>query len=777
MKLTIGRVLSCRNEGNYNTLITENGSIILSRMGDSIVSVEYKINGYATPEHLQMASDYLIGDYKEQTIPSFVCDGEKYSLKIGKSDIEIDSNNGNIEVIKDGESIFGGVLGNSDTVISHEQFRLLGHEESPFARYSWPLKNGECFYGLGDKSGDPNHAGKRFRMYNRDSLGYDAEYSDPLYKSVPFFIKHKPQTNSAIGLYFPESHIECFDFGKECPIYFSTDIVGGPFRYFIILGDDYKDIIANYCLITGRPNFPPLYSFGYLGSSMNYVEAYDAQQRMEKFFQDTEDHNLPCEGLYVSSGYLKADDGKRYSFFWNRRKFPDPKQFISSLVERGYHLTFNIKPGILLTHPWYEELKEKGYFVKDNDGNPIVEFFWGGNASFIDFANPKAKAWWKNKLYEAYIAFGAEGIWNDNNELELEDTALKAFDTRTLYPVLMVQASYEELLKHNPDKRPWIYSRSGYAGLQRYARTWTGDNTSTFKTLKYNQFQGMSLALSGMPYVGHDLGGFYGDEPSDELLIRSAQSAVFQCRFVIHSWREDDKPTEPWKDAKTFPYIKAAIEDHYRHIPYIYNCAYEASQGYPIERLLALEYPQDTNLCTMSSVSLFGPSVLKALVVNEGQTSVEVHFPQCDDWYSPFEGKFYTGGTCKTFEAPLDKYWYFYKVGSVIPKSKHVGKLNTGFFKELQFFIVPKDGNFTYPYFEDDGTTRLEKNLYNLWKIFVSYDKTTGKGSVDVKAKYIGSKETLKGRSVEFAFPCGFVTDNKVVAFSELDGYHLDFAK
>ncbi len=770
MKLAVGKVLSCSNETTANTLITENGSIVLSRMGDNIISVEYRIKGYETPLHLQKASEYLTGDYKEQTIAQFGCDGEKYASKFANAAIEISADNGNIEVFKEGKSLFGGALGTSDTVISHEQFRLLGPSAAPFARFTWPLSKDDSFYGLGDKGGAPNHAGKRYRMYNRDSLGYDAEYSDPLYKSVPFFIKHNEVSNTFVGLYFPESRIESFDFGKECPVYFSTDVFGGPFRYFIILGDNYKDIIANYCLITGKPNFPPLYSFGYLGSSMNYVEAEDAQARMEKFFQDTEDHDLPCEGLYVSSGYLKAPDGKRYSFFWNRQKFPDPKAFIGALVERGYHLTFNIKPGILLTHPWYAELKEKGYFVKDNDGNPIVEFFWGGNASFIDFANPQAKAWWKNKLYEAYLSFGAEGIWNDNNEFELEDSALNAFDTRTLYPVMMAQASYEELLRHNPDTRPWIYSRSGYAGLQRYARTWTGDNTSTFKTLKYNQFQALTMGLSGLVYVGHDLGGFYGPEPSTELLVRSAQSAIFQCRFVIHSWREDDKPTEPWKDPKAFPLIKAAIEDHYHHMPYIYNCAYEASQGYPIERLLALEYPQDKNLSSMAPASLFGPSVLKALVVKEGQTTLEVHFPQPDDWYCPLDGKYYEGGTYKTFEAPLDKYWYFYKVGSVIPRSKTVDKLRTGFFKNLQFFIVPKDGIFTYTYFEDNGVTRLEKGMYNLWDITVSYCKRSGKGGVDVKAKKIGCKEALNDRSVEFVTPSGLAA---TIEFKDLDGYHL----
>lgn len=775
MKKILGRVISYDWNGNTVIVNSENGKLCIEGMTCGVVSFDYKVNGYQVPSHMADASDYLVPGFRSDCKPA-ICEKDSHiSVSFGEVCVTINRENSNVCVLRGGKVIHGGELGNADTVVSHDQYRLIGKKGAEIGRISWPLDGEDRFYGLGDKAGSPNHYGKRFRMYNRDSLGYDAENADPLYKSVPFFIRHNPKTDTIIGIFVPQTLIDCFDFGKECRVYYSVDINGGPFRYLVFTGDDYEKILQGYYAVNGAPIFPPLYSFGYLGSSMNYVEAWDAAERMLKFFADTEEHDLPCEGMYVSSGYLKADDGKRYSFFWNRRKFPDPKAFIKDLCARGYHLNFNIKPGILLTHPWYEELKQKGYLVKDNDGNPIVEFYWGGNASFVDFSNPDAKAWWTEKLHQAYLDFGAEGIWNDNNEFELEDSELDAYGTRTIYPVRMAQTSYEACIANNPSVRPWIYSRSGYAGLQRYARTWTGDNCSNFKTVKYNQYQGITMGLSGFPYIGHDLGGFFGPEPSAELLVRASQSAIFQCRFVIHSWREDDRPTEPWKDKTAFPLIKAAIEDHYHHMPYIYNSAYGALTGKPVERMLALEYPHDGKVACDAECAMFGPSVLKAPVVHEGERTKTVYFPEGDNWYSPVTGKMICGGTEQTFDAPLDTTWYFYKVGSVVPKTPDVQKLRTGFFKNLAFVVLPKDGTFTYDYFEDDGTSSLECNRFNTWTVETEYSSETGKGSVTFKCTKLSSTETLEGRTLSVVLPNGF-DGAKSVSVTELDGAVFEFS-
>ncbi|MCF0237185.1 MAG: glycoside hydrolase, partial [Sphaerochaetaceae bacterium] len=509
MKVLPGKIIGCSLVGNTLQCNAENAKINIEISSSNILKITYNPNNYTVPKHLAEVSSYL-DEMKPDYDNQIVLDETEAKVCISWEDkkVTVTKENGNIAVFVNNTCVHGGELGNKDTVISHSQFRLLGHESEEFGRFTFPIDNADSFYGLGDKGGNPNRFGRRFRMFNRDSLGYDAQYSDPLYKSIPFFMKSNKNNHSIVGFYYPESLIQSFDFGAESVFYYAVDITGGPFTYYVLLGNNYKDIIKDYYMITGFPAFPPLYSFGYFGSSMNYVEAWDAQKRMAKFFDDVEKYNLPCEGLYVSSGYLKADDGSRYSFFWNKRKFPDPKSFISGLAQRGYHLTFNIKPGVLTTHPWYEELNEKGYFVKDNEGNAIKEFFWGGVASFVDFSNPEASNWWKTKLNETYFDFGAEGIWNDNNEFELEDTNLKAFGTRAIYPVKMSQVAYEASLERYPDRRPWIYSRSGYAKLQKFARSWTGDNTSLFKTLYYNQFQAVSMGLSGLPYIGNELGGF-----------------------------------------------------------------------------------------------------------------------------------------------------------------------------------------------------------------------------------------------------------------------------
>lgn len=787
MRVALGLVKSVVTNGQGYYFKTENGALSVTVINEDVVLFDYLIDGYTVSKKMEDVSRMLFGaeDQSERHLVErcLVESAENWVVRFGNSEVRVDKADSTISVIRDEKLVFGGRAGGADTVIPQTQFRLLGTwyerniakgQSEVIGRFDFAINDGDSFFGLGDKAGIPDHRGKRLRMYNKDAIGYDARFSDPLYKSIPLIIKHNIGAGD-VGVYLPVPCIQAVDLGKESPFYAQIDVLGGPFRFAVILGRGYKDILGRYYEITGRPMLPPLFSFGYLGSSMNYVEAWDAQWRIEQFFADVEARNLPCEGMYVSSGYLKSDDGLRHAFMWNKRKFPNPEAFIRNLQGRGYHLMFNIKPGILKTHPMYEKLLNDGLFIKDDDGNTIVEYFWGGQASFIDFLNPKAVDWWKEQLNKAYLDYGAEGIWNDNNEFEMEDSTLEAYKIRTIYPVEMAKVAYQACLKKNPDKRPWVYSRSGYAGMQKYARTWTGDNTSTFETLKFNQFQGASLALSGVPFVGHDLGGFFGPEPSAELMVRCCQSAVFQSRFVIHSWRENDQPTEPWKFSMAYNAIKASIFAHYAHIPYIYDQAYKATSGAPLERLLCLEYPDDNNLSPQTEAFMFGDSVLKAPVLREGQRTKNVVFPQGDNWYSPKLGRLFRGGQCVDFDAPLDVFWYFYKVGSVIPISLKIAKLETGYFPKLCMFIVPKDGYFSFDYFEDDGVSTVTEKSHNIWTLDVKYCKDTGCGQVTVRLSHLGDKKSLKGRTTRVSFPKGFEGDVEVET-EKLDGVVVPFS-
>ena len=667
---------------------------------------------------------------------------------------------GIISIFREGKLIHGGKTGNNDTVIPFHPLRCLAEQDNsiPKGRYNFPLESNDAFYGLGDKTGFPNRRGRRFKMYNRDSLGYDASYSDPLYKSVPFFMKHNKAKNILCGLFFPAVQLESVDFGNESPFFYSVEVKGGPFSQIIIMGDSYHDILRSYCELTGFPVLPPLFSFGFFGSSMNYVESDDAAKRIESYFSAVEHYHIPCEGMYVSSGYLKSPDGKRYAFLWNKKKFPDHAGFLKSLEDRGYHLCMNIKPGILTSHPWYGQLAEKNFFITDRKGSPYIEFFWGGEASFIDFSNDKAKAWWKSQLKSQYLEHGCSGIWNDNNELEIEDPEIPASIDKTLYPVKMTEAAFEAFKEFLPSRRPWIYSRAGYTGIQRFSRTWTGDNVSDWRTLKFNQYMGIGLGLSGIPFYGHDLGGFFGDFPGEQLLIRSCQSAVFQPRFVIHSWRENGIPTEPWSYPESLPIIRKMIEEHYRFIPYTYGCALESSlTGVPIERPLFLEFPDDQDLDDTTVVSLYGNDILKIPAVDPDVHNIIVRLPQDAGWYSPHQSMVFPGGRKIDVDLPFDEIRYFIRTGSIVPTAPGLKKLDSGFFPLLEFLVFPHPEfhDFSYQYCEDDGITDISLGNMNKWRISCQYN-SANEGELSMEAVSLSADIISRARRFRFTLPRGF---------------------
>ncbi len=792
MKKTVGNLYDYKldsGQGNHVlfTALGEGGKIHVLFYTSTLIKVEYEFDGIKiAPEFGEASSFITSGDYTNLVAPNVSIEETDldYSLAVSNGPhpptiVRIEKKHGTQSVYQGEFLVHGGKLGTHDTVIPTYPVRCLSEsmDLSPLARFNFPLAAEDTFYGLGDKAGPPNRRGFRFKFSNRDALGYDAEKSDPLYKSIPFFIKKNVVTGVCCGLFFPSAWIEDMDFGRESPYYFKVDVRGGPFSYFILLGPAYRDILEVYSRITGFPALPPLFSFGFLGSSMNYVEGDDAAEKIERYFTRVEEEEIPCEGMYVSSGYLKAQDGKRYAFLWNKDKFPDYQSFIRKLSGRGYNLCMNIKPGILCSHPWYKKIASKGFLIKNAEGRPYKEFFWGGEASFIDFDNHSAAAWWKSQLRETYIEHGCTGIWNDNNELELEEPELPAYKTKQLYPVKMAKAAYEAFKEFNPEERPWIYSRSGYSGLQRYARTWTGDNCSDWKTLQFNQYMGFSLGLSGMPFYGHDLGGFFGDPPSEELLVRSCQSAVFQPRFVIHSWREDGNPTEPW----TFPRVKDRIREyileHYRFMPYTYNCAIMASlHGLPIERPLFLEYPEDRHLNELDPHCMYGPSILKVLVVRESYLATTVRFPSSDSWYDPVEHYLYQHGGSALVKVPFEGARWFAKAGSVIPTSPGLGKLNTAYFALVDFMAFPPDKTEerVFTYFEDDGKTEWSLGRYNEWVIHLAYDKNKHHGTIRIHEAYHGGTDSDPDRAFRFSLPPSFQFTGSAAAEITVGQLRLD---
>jgi len=744
----------------------QNGRVLLSIHGRNIFSVFYQFDENTLPEEVQKGvREICAGNlgWKEESVWSREQVEEHpqhFSLTFRDHEFRLDKITGNLTVFRGGKLIHGGRIGTEDTVLPRFPVRAqVQPEKAGFkVKLNFRLEPEDVFFGLGEKSGLLNKRNRAFKMFNRDALGYDAGSSDPLYKSIPFFMKYHRKRRSICGLFFPSPCVEEVNFGVESIFYYYVRLEEGPFGYYLFTGDDYKDILRGYTQLTGRPTLPPLYTFGYFGSSMNYTEEDDAEQRILDYFRTVEEHRIPCEGMYISSGYTKFEDGKRYPFMWNRDKFKDPEGLFRSLARRGYRFCCNVKPGFLESHPFYCEIAERGFFIKDAKEKDHLEYFWGGDASLFDFLKEEAREWWRDRLKRDFLDIGIVGIWNDNNEFEIEDESVPRQRLHSLLTLLMVKTSFQACRESFQGKRPWIISRSGCAGLQRYACTWTGDNVSDFHSLAFNTLMGLNLGLSGLPFFGHDIGGFFGPRPGKELLIRWCQSGVLQPRFLIHSWNDDGIPTEPWTYPDSLKTIAGLIRLRYRFMPYIYNTAVEAAEsGTPLQRPLGLEFPLDGRVEIDDWNYLFGPSILFLSAVTQGLRDVRAYLPEPCQWYDPEEEILHQGGQTVCIHYPLEGFRYLVKAGSIIPTSPGLSSLKTGFFSKLEFCLYP-GADVRYAYYEDDGLTDFKAGDCNLFDLSLQDRGDSHQLDFSVRESLL-SQTHLTGRRFAFVLPKGFCFD------------------
>ncbi len=698
MLYSLKNLRSLELEGGTAWLSGDHGKLKVTIHGPHIVSIFYVFDESLAPAESNRAHPALFSPAWEEENGRW--DGileleSEYELCAGSTRLHVDKATARVAVYE-GETLeHGGEIGHKDLVVPQYPLRVQMSEDRRALRgkFNFRLEEGDAFFGLGEKTGALNKRNRTFKLFNRDALGYNAEASDPLYKSVPFFIKMNRDTGTLCGIFFPNLMVDEVNFGVESIFYYDVVLAGGPFGYFVLTGRGYRDILASYCEITGKPALPPLFSFGYLTSSMGYTDPDNAQERVLQFFSRVEAEDIPCEGMYFSSGYVKADNGERYTFVWNREKFPEPEKFIRALRDRGYRICCNVKPGILKTHPWYDELAAQGVFIPDADNTPLKSYYWGNSASFVDFSRKEGYDWWVKALTEHIVDQGVTGVWNDNNEFEIEDDSLKIQSVKKILPVLMAQASYEALRAANPGARPWLISRAGYTGLQRYARTWTGDNVSSYMTFLRNIAMGMNLGLSGMPMYGHDIGGFVGSDPDEELLLRWCQSAIFQPRFVMHSWKPDGSITEPWSYPSRTYAVRRFIRERYRFLPYIYDVAIRASEtGAPMESPVALEFPLDVALSFESLDRMAGDAVLVPGPPERGQSRTRVRLPKGEDWFDPWKGILHRGGEDLECEYPIDEPRYFFRCGTVIPTAPRIGSVGTTQQDGCEFIVVPPSG-------------------------------------------------------------------------------------
>ncbi len=379
-------------------------------------------------------------------------------------------------------------------------------------------------------------------------------------------------------------------------------------------------------------------------------------------------------------------------------------------------LVANIKPCLLDDHPAFAELAKRGGFVSDRkSAKPSLGQFWDGEGAHVDFTHPEGVRWWRDSLTRELLEYGIIG-WNDNNEYEVWDEgavshgfgqSIPIARSRPLHPLLMTRATHETQAVRFPDERVFTVTRAGPPGIQRYAQTWSGDNTTSWHTLRWNIRMGLTMSLSGMFNVGHDVGGFAGPVPDAELLVRWVQSATFSPRFIINSWKANGAVNTPWLHPSVTPIIRDWIRLRYRLLPYLYTLYWRAAHfGEPMLRPLFYEFDDDPRAFADSDDFLLGPNLLVASVVEPGQRERSVYLPAGPStWVDFWTGKHVAAGRVHVAEAALERIPLFVPAGAMIPATDttDMTRLHDEPSRALRIFPGRGGGTSTFTLYEDDG--------------------------------------------------------------------------
>ena len=618
------------------------------------------------------------------------------------------------------------ILDKEGTLLHADVPELAYQEDSNYRRiHTSVLQEGDHFYGFGEKTGEFNKAEKYMSMSPADALGYNPKETDSLYKHIPFFVKLNDKTKKAVG-YFYHNTYECdFDMGRKISNYwgrhsqYRTD--GGDIDLFFIAGPSVLDVVKRYTDLTGKSAMLPKHALGYLGSSMYYAELpKDSDDAIIEFIDTAREEDIPISGFQLSSGYTAQDtiDGsKRCVFTWNKERFKEPKTFFTEMRKRGIVVSPNVKPGILLVHPEMEKYINEDILVKDSTSDaPCIGMWWGGKGVFADFTNPKTREFWKTQLKEQVLQYGTDSVWNDNCEYDsiVDKDARCDFDGKTgtigqlksVMANIMCHITEEAIAETTPNNRPFIVCRAGHAGIQQYAQSWAGDNRTSWDTLKYNIATMLGMSLCGVSNYGCDIGGFFGNAPEPELLVRWVQNGIFHPRFSIHSVNADSTVTEPWMYPEYTEKIRQAIHLRYQLMSYFYSLMYQAHMtGKPILQPLCSMYQQDSACYDEAENFMLGDALLIANVLDKGAKTKRIYLPKGSKFYDFNTRECFDGGQTIEIPVSLDSIPMYLTSGAILPMTRTIcHNLLEDKASDLHLICVADKDN-TFELYEDDGKT------------------------------------------------------------------------
>jgi len=563
----------------------------------------------------------------------------------------------------------------------------------------------DLIYGLGEKALPLNRRRFRVTMWNSDVYGYSLG-TDPLYASIPFFIVFNGEY--AVGHFLDSAARMVMDFGVSVEDKYTVEVSDDSLDYYVIGGPRIRDVVSRYLELTGKPTPPPRWALGYQQSRYSYYP----QSRVLGVAEKLRKLGIPCDAIYLDIHYMK---GYRI-FTWDEERFPDPRGMVRRLHELGFRVVVIVDPYVKLdpSYSVFREGVEGDYFLIMRDGGLHVVKGWPGYSALPDFTRREVREWW-SRLVAEFVGIGIDGIWLDMNEPTAFDypgntmsdpDAIHRTDhgpvshdkVHNAYALYEAMATYDGLMRARPGRRPFILTRAGYAGIQRYAALWTGDNTTSWDHLKLQLPMLLSLSLSGVTMVGADVCGFakvgeaqYRLDP--ELVVRWYEASFLMPLFRNHTV-VGSRDQEPWAlGPRVLSIVRSLIELRYRLMPYIYTLALRSYiHGEPIVRPLVYDYEDDEESWLIEDEFMLGPYVLVAPVLERGATSRRVYLPRGYDWFHLWSMRKLRGGSYVRVRAPLGKPPIFIRSPGVVPMDSSNG---------LELLLTP--GDLSWSLLHDDG--------------------------------------------------------------------------
>ena len=573
----------------------------------------------------------------------------------------------------------------------------------------------EKIFGLGDEYGPLSRKGRRWRLWNRDCC---RKYEkDPRYSSIPFLVSSRPGNFCAWFLDNP-GRLE-IDVGKKYPGLLSFHGVGADADLYFLSAQSLKELVSLYTSLTGRTFLPPLWAIGYQQSRWSYFSEQEVLELVSEF----ETRRIPLAAVHLDIHYL--DNYKVFTV--NPRRFPDLAGLTQKLAAKGIRLVTIIDSGVKSekNYPTYEKGASSNFFCEREQGGEFRAQVWPQNCAFPDFFRKEVQEYWALEHQELFDQ-GVAGIWNDMNEPSMwkEEIRFRDFifplrhllkpkmthlihgrkvrhsECRNLYGQKQCEATLMAFQKFRPGQRPFILTRSAFAGIQRLAATWTADNTSKFGHLKGSITEILSLGMSGVSFTGADIGGFRKN-CSPELYARWIEMGAFYPLCRTHSAITASRQ-EPFRfGAEVEAIARKYINLRYRLLPAIYSL-FRASHetGLPLWRPLMMEFPDDHAASGIEDQLMFGEFLMLAPVIKAGARNRSIYLP-AGKWTDFWSEKIFQGPGWIEMDAGLDKMPMLVRQGAILvfqprPELKIP-------WPELELDIYPGPGVSRFSLYEDDG--------------------------------------------------------------------------